>query len=63
MQIDTFVFQRPPQTLDHAVVDPAPFAIHADLDLCVGQHVDPVATGELTALDALLSVKPRFEPD
>ena len=50
VQIDAFVLQRPPKTLDHPIVDPAPFTIHADLDLRIRQHVDPIATGELAAL-------------
>lgn len=50
MQVHTFVFQRPPQKFDHAIVDPAALAIHADLDLRVAQHVDPVTAGELAAI-------------
>ncbi len=33
MQVHAFIFQRPPQALDHTIVDPAPLAVHADLDL------------------------------
>ena len=50
MQVNAFVLQRPPQTLDHAVVDPATFAVHADLDLRILQHINPVTAGELAAL-------------
>jgi hypothetical protein len=31
-------------------VDPTALTIHADLDLRIRQHVDPVAVGELAAL-------------
>ena len=63
MQINAFVLQRPPEALNHSIVDPAPLTVHADLDLRITQNLDPIATGELTALDALLSVKRRSEPD
>ncbi len=63
MQVHAFILQRPPQTLDHAVINPAAFAVHANLDLRIAQYVDPVAAGKLAALDALLSVKRRSEPD
>ena len=63
VEVHAFVLQGSPQTLDPAVVDPPPFAVHADLDLCLGQHVDPSTAGELAALDALLSVKRRFGSD
>jgi len=33
VQIDEFILQGSPQPLDHAVVDPTAFSIHADLDL------------------------------
>ena len=39
-----------PAVIDPAVIDPTALAAHADLDLCVRQHVDPIATGELAAL-------------
>ena len=60
MQIDTFTLEGSLQPFDHAVVDPAPFAIyyrqgfaqqcperHADLDLRLRQRVDPIAAGKL----------------
>jgi len=62
MQIAAFILQRPPEPLNHAVVTPRAFPVyyrqvickiterHADLDLCVGQHVDPAPAGELAAL-------------
>ena len=31
MQIDAFVFEGPPQALDHAVADPAASAIHDEV--------------------------------
>jgi len=75
-QVDLLIFDAPPQTLDEDVVAPSPLAIdyrqgiarqcperHADFDLSGGQHLDEVGRGKLTALDALLSVKRRSEPD
>ena len=61
MQADACVLEGSPQALDPAVTDPAvidpvviyPMALaaHAVLDLCVRQHVDPIATGELGCPD------------
>ena len=39
-----------PAVIDPAVIDPTALAAHADLDLWVRQHVDPIATGEPAAL-------------
>ena len=54
VQVNAFILQRPPQTLDHRVVDPPTLAVHADLDLDLdlgrGQHVDPRTAGELPTL-------------
>ena len=65
MQTDACVFEGSPVSLDPAVadplvtnpvgidpavIDPTALAAHADLDLCVRQHVDPIATGELAAV-------------
>jgi hypothetical protein len=47
MQINAFALEGPPKALNHPIVAPCGFAIHADLDLCIGQHVDSIATGEL----------------
>ena len=58
MQTDACVFEGSPVSLDPAVadpvvtnpvgidpavIDPTALAAHADLDLCVRQHVDPIA--------------------
>ena len=40
-----------PVGIDPAVIDPTALAAHADLDLWVRQHVDPIATGELGCPD------------
>ena len=50
VQVNAFVLQKPPQMLDHAVVDPPPFAVHADFDPGCAQHVDPGTAGEPAAL-------------
>ncbi len=50
MEVDAVILQRPAQPFDHAVVAPSPFPAHADLDLCIRQHVDPRPAGALAAL-------------
>ena len=52
MQINAFVLEGSRQALDREVIDPTALAVHADLDLCVHQHVKPRAAGELAALIA-----------
>src|SRR5690606_10363674 len=49
-QVDFLVFDSPPEALDEDVVTPGALAIHADLDLAGGQHLDEVGRGELAAL-------------
>ena len=49
-QINAFVFQRPPETLDHTIIDPTAFAIHRYRHLSHLQFIDPVAAGELRSL-------------
>ena len=50
VQIYAFILERPPEPLNHPIIDPAPFTIHADLDVRISQHVDPMSTCELAAL-------------
>ena len=50
IEVNALIFQEPPQAFDHAIVTPRAFAIHADLDLCIREHVDPSTTGKLAAL-------------
>jgi len=47
VQIDAFILQRPPEALNHSIVDPAAFSVHADLDLRISQNLDPISTCEL----------------
>jgi len=49
-QINLFVFDGPPQALDEDIVPPRTLAVHADLDLAGGQHLDEVGGCELAAL-------------
>ena len=63
MEINALVFQRPPQAFDEDVVEEPTLAVHRDPDADPLQSVSPNEGRELAALDALLSVKPRFEPD
>lgn len=62
-QVDFLVFDGPPETLDKNVVLPGTLAVHADLDLSGGQHLDELGRCELATLDALLRVKRRFGSD
>ena len=50
VQIDALILQRPPEALNHSIVDPAAFSVHADLDLRISQNLDPISTCELAAL-------------
>ena len=44
MQVDAFVFQRPPEPLNEHVVHPAASAIHADLDVRIREHLSKLNT-------------------
>ena len=50
MQVDMLVFHALPQPLDEHVVDPAPLAVHADLDPVGFEDPGEVVTCELAAL-------------
>ena len=50
VQVDLFVFDGSPEALYEDVVAPSSLAIHADLDLAGGQHLDEVGGRELAAL-------------
>ena len=49
-QIHLFVFDSTPKPLHEDIVPPGPFAVHADLYLPVGQHLDELDRRELAAL-------------
>ena len=49
-QIDLFIFDGSPKTLDDDIVPPRAFSVHADLDLPVGQHFDKLRRSELATL-------------
>src|SRR3972149_7704203 len=50
VQVHLFVLHAPPESLDEDVVNPAAFAIHADLDIGVFEYFGKVLAGELAAL-------------
>ena len=50
VEIDAFVFERPPESLDHDVVHPAPFAVHRDFDVGILQYAGERIAGKLAAL-------------
>ena len=53
MQVDAFVFQRPPQPLDEDIVEEPTFPIHRDAD---AGSAKPVGPGEGRELAALIGV-------
>lgn len=63
VQINGLLFEGPPQSFDEDVVEISASAIHRYFDTRLGQSGDPGGPRKLRSLDALLSVKPRFEPD
>lgn len=50
VQVDLLVFEAAPQAFDEHVVDPASFAVHADLYASVFEHLGEGVTGELRPL-------------
>src|SRR5437588_12860345 len=50
IEIDAFVFERPPQPFDEHVVHPAALAIHRDADAVALQHIGEGKAGELRTL-------------
>lgn len=50
MEVDLLVLHRSPEPLGEDVVEGSTFAIHTDLDVKVGQHVQVVKAGELGSL-------------
>ena len=50
MEVDVLIFHALPQAFDKYIIDPAPLAIHAYLDLVGLQHLGEVVTGELAPL-------------
>jgi hypothetical protein len=50
MQVHFFVLHAFPKPFDKHIVDPAAFAIHAELDAVALNQVDEFRAGELTAL-------------
>src|SRR4030095_13930784 len=47
VQVALFVLYAAPQPLDEDVVDPAPFAVHADAHASAFEHSGEVVAGEL----------------
>jgi hypothetical protein len=50
VQVNLLILEAAPQAFDEHVVDPAPFAIHADLDASVFENLGEGLTGELASL-------------
>ncbi len=46
IQVDAFIFQRPPEPLDQPIVAPRTFSVHAGFD----RYVDPTAAVKLAPL-------------
>ena len=63
VQIHCLLLQGSPEPLDEDVVQIAAAPIHRIFDIGLRECLDPIRARVLATLDALLSVKPRFEPD
>ena len=63
MQVDAFVFHRPPSALNEDVVQVGALAVHRNADAGLAQAVCPGERCELGALHTLLKIKQKFEPD
>ena len=63
VQIHCLLLQGSPEPLDEDVVQIAAPPIHRDFDIGLRQRFDRIRARVLATLDALLSVKPRFEPE
>ena len=50
VEVDFCVFEAAPEPFDERVVDPTAFAVHADLDARIFEHLREVLAGELAAL-------------
>ena len=50
VEINAFVFERPPEPLDHHVVHPASLAVHRDLDAGIPEGAGEGVIGKLAAL-------------
>lgn len=50
VHVDAFVFQRSPQALNHAVVDPVVTPVHVYFHLGLVQRVGEIGTSELGAV-------------
>lgn len=59
VEVDLFVFDRPPKPFDEDIVPPRALAVHRDRNLSFLQHRREVDGCELRSLDALLFVKRR----
>ena len=57
---DPFTLEQVEEALGDGIVVTVPSAAHGMLKIVGPQEGGPVDAGELTALDALLRVKPRF---
>ena len=53
LDVDLFVFDTSPQTLNKNIVQSAPCTVHADADACVFQDLCKVFARELTSLIAV----------
>jgi hypothetical protein len=63
LELDRLLLQAPLQPFDEDVVEVTATPIHRGAAPNFVQCRDPSSPGELAALDALIRVKRRFEPD
>ena len=57
LQIYFFIFHTAPEALDKHIVQPAPLAIHADLNAVLLEYSGERLTGELTTLIRVKNIK------
>lgn len=60
-RVNVLMLERAPDAFDENIVHPASPPVHRDAHRSLDQHAGEGRAGELAALDALLSVKRRFE--
>jgi hypothetical protein len=63
VEIDFFVLERLPESLDEDVVALGDFAVHADPDVVTLEHVDEVGGGELASLIGVEDLRRAVERD
>ena len=56
IEVNTFVFQRTPESLNKHVIHPTPLAIHGDFDLIIFKNIGKLKARKLTSLVCIKDV-------